>query len=380
MNPRPIQQLFRSAFEQRQYAISEVEIPTLATDVEREGVAGILHMLDCHHRRLPPAVFRELQAVSVARTAWESCHQTVLSPLLAELARIAATPVILKGTALAYSLYAQPFLRERSDTDLLVPGDRLLDVERALRAMEWSQRDTPASTGYQSQWFLICRRGYEHTLDVHWRINNSELLSGLFSYDELMTTAIQLPRLAPEAYGTDPVSSFVIACMHRATHRTNPYYHGGHANHSANRLIWLFDIHLLASTFGAREWDAAARTARDKGLAHACLDGLHACETILGTRVPAEVFELFRASGAERASRYLAAGAMRQGWLDLLAHRAWSDRVAHGKQLLFPPSQYMREKYRDAPVQWVPWLYVRRIVTGLARRLSYRASDRRSPT
>ncbi|GAH12931.1 unnamed protein product, partial [marine sediment metagenome] len=55
----------------------------------------------------------------------------MLARVHAALAEIGVQPVLIKGTALAYALYSDPVLRERGDTDMLIPSterNRVHDV------------------------------------------------------------------------------------------------------------------------------------------------------------------------------------------------------------------------------------------------------------
>ena len=52
---------------------------------------------------------------------------------------------------------------------------------------------------------------------------------------------------------------------------------------------------------------------------------------------------------------------------DFLAFERWSDRRGWAKELAFPSADYMRSKYSDAAGTWLPILYARRALTGVAR-------------
>ena len=69
---------------------------------------------------------------------------------------------------------------------------------------------------------------------------------------ELLARALPLPALGPHARGPGDVDALLIACMHRATHRHNPYTVNGEDHHDPDRLIWLTDIDLLARRLSHR--------------------------------------------------------------------------------------------------------------------------------
>ncbi|MFB1488898.1 MULTISPECIES: hypothetical protein [unclassified Thiocapsa] len=83
----------------------------------------------------------------------------------------------------------------------------------------------------------------------------------------------------------------MIACLHRiANIRTG----------RANRLIWLYDIHLLAGTLEPDQWRSLEALARARGFAGLLLDGLLAASARLGTRLPDETVETLRDSAASQ--------------------------------------------------------------------------------
>jgi hypothetical protein len=62
----------------------------------------------------------------------------------------------------------------------------------------------------------------------------------------------------------------LLACMHRGTHRHNPYYVSDEPHFGGDRLIWLYDLHLLAGSFSEHDWQSLIARAEGKGLLGAC--------------------------------------------------------------------------------------------------------------
>ena len=348
----------------------------LLRQAEVHGVLPLLH--GCEGRGgWPPALLDQLRSHAIQWAMWELGHQRVLSQTLAALAAIGVQPVLIKGTALAYSLYPDPALRSRGDTDLIIPIEEKERVHQVLAGLGFDRRlgMTGEFVSYQASYTRDDPMSGSHTLDLHWKINNSELLSRLFTYDELRRDAQPLPRLCPQALATSPVHALLLACMHRATHRQNPYYVGGEAHHDADRLIWLYDIHLLAGALNDVEWERVASLARDKGLGAVCLEGMLRATECFGTPYPGPVTTVLSDStGAEAAARYLDGGKLRQQWLDFLALGDFSRRLTFLREVAFPPPGYMRARYPEAESSPLARLYLKRAVAGLARQV-FRGSD-----
>jgi hypothetical protein len=341
--------------------------------VERANFHGVDAYL--HHQGIPaswPAsIGKALRQEALRLTLWEGSHQRVLGEALDALHAAGAAPVIIKGTALAYCLYAND-VRTRADTDLLVANEHKMQADQVLRQLGWQR--SPGVSGdfvsYQAAYTYRAPDGMTHALDLHWKISNSEVLARLFNYDELMGGARSLPGLGAHAWAPSHIHCLLIACMHRATHRTNPYFVNGKADHSDERLIWLLDIHLLAQQMSPADWSACLALARDKGLCGCTREGLLLAQERLGTRLPEGVLEnLATAPSREAASDYLTASKLEQQCLDLRALQGWRNRARLIREVLVPPAAYMQARYGGASWQ-LPWLYIRRAVLGATKRLS----------
>jgi len=240
------------------------------------GVQALLHEHLLDMKAWPSSILQRLRSQALAQAMWEMRHQQVLADVLARLADIGVQPVLFKGTALAYSLYGNPVLRARGDSDLIIAAadrPRVVDALASLGFMRASlgSRD---SSSYQASYTLQAADGSHHTLDLHWRINDSESLSRLFTYEELRQHATQLDALSPHALAAGPAHALLLACMHRAVSMHTPYYVNGEAYFSGNRLIWLYDVHLLAQALTAGQWEGFSDLAERKGLRAICLDGI----------------------------------------------------------------------------------------------------------
>ena len=176
-----------------------------------------------------------------------------------------------------------------------------------------------------------------------------------------------------------PVDALLIACMHRLVHLRTPYYFEGVARYSADRLIWLYDIRLLAERFSEEDWKEFARRAIDKGLAGVCRDGLVCARTLLGAPCPPAALEaLSRAGQEEVPSAYLRAGWLQRECMNLRAIPGVSGKLGFLAKVAFPPTDYMRSRYSGHGPGWLPWLYARRVFGGIMKRLRGRptATDR----
>jgi len=336
------------------------------------GVRALLYNHLAHARGWPAVVVNRLRDNSVASAMWESHHQRILSRLLGALAECGIEPVLFKGTALAYAYYEDPALRSRGDTDMIIASAQREEAQAILRILGF-QQDAAVSgdlISYQACYWVRDPLGSVHAIDLHWKINNSELLSRLFTYAELRERAVKLSNLNPQALATCPADALLLACMHRQVHRQSPYWVDGVAYFSADRLIWLYDIRMLASTMRRGDWNLLVRLAREKGLSAVCQDGLRRAGQLFYPACPTRVLDaLDPGRRAEPPYTYLHASALQRGFLDFRSLEGTARKLRFLRELLFPPAAYMRSQYADVRPDWLPWLYARRAFNGLAKRL-----------
>src|SRR4029079_8986539 len=123
-------------------------------------------------------------------------------------------------------------------------------------------------------WTRTDPAGATHHLDVHWRIKNSPMLAHALSYEELVTRAAPLPDLGPNACTPAPVHSLLFACVHRAGHVNVPLDEEGVARFGRDRLILLYDVHLIAGRMAQDELDEFVALASQRKMRAICGEGL----------------------------------------------------------------------------------------------------------
>ncbi len=325
---------------------------------------------------LPAEVLPALRLANHRSVALSLLWATELRHLLTDLRAVGVRPLLLKGTPLAFSCYPQPGLRPRTDTDLLIrPDDRAATYD-GLRA-----RGYRATVGVDGDYvsyqccFIQAGSGDQRLIvDLHWRINNSQLLAPLLSYDELLDRAHPVPALGPLALAPAPADALLLACLHRAGHLADQAMIEGEQRCMADRLIWLYDIHLLVKTLNRTEDESAGSIWGDwlqrveaKRLRDICRDGLQATANRFATPVPGRVWQALRV----RDQHAIPVGVFhtrgwRRAWRELGALSDWRARERFVRENLFPSPTYMRHKYPERG--WLALRYLQRIAQGVWRR------------
>ena len=330
------------------------------------GVAGLLARNGSSLDGLPDEVAAAVQSQAVAQAMWELRHRALLAELLSSLAEERIVPLFLKGTAVAYDLYDPPANRARGDSDLLVARHDVGKAQRVLKALGYRAANDERGvreTDLQQSWSLTCEDGSSHCIDLHWQVMNSPAFADVLTYEECLAASVALPRLAPNARGLDRVRTLMHTCLHRAIHITSPYVVGGRTYYGGDRLIWVYDIHLLGTALTPDEWLRFRVLARQYGAAAVCLDGLRAAQQAFATPIPEEVCaELGIAPRTEKISHYmLHSRQLGRAWRDLLAVRGVRRKLAYLHSRLWPSARFVQDKYGRGPGSPVAHLYLRRI-------------------
>jgi hypothetical protein len=346
--------------------------------VRYQGVDLLVYPRIAKRCEWPSTVLENIRRTSLERTHWELRHRALLSDVLSSLQKAGIIPIVFKGTALAYSLYKSPASRARGDTDILI---RESDLERCRDVFE--SHGLAAPTGipgnqlsHEETWVLETPDGGYHAIDLHVRINNSNVLSQLFNYDELYSSGTWIEKGQLFARIPGRVHSLLIACMHREVHKLSPFYVDGKAIYDGNKLIWFYDINLLARSFDSQDWNDLVDAAEAKGLSAACIEGLELAVTQFCCPFPGAIQNRLKGDNKySAATMYFRGSNLKREFMDYRAIPGVQKKLQFLGQLIFPAQDYMRWKYQDSKLSWLPWLYVRRAVEGLGGRLLRRSGS-----
>ena len=349
-------------------------------ETRRHGVAGLLHLGQEAIAGWPEAVRAGILGRAAVADHWEERHRAALLPVVAGMRERGVEPIFLKGTALAYLDYPAPGLRERSDSDVLVPAEHRAAAHAALLAAGFAP---VAETGrevftQQQSYALTDAHGLVHAVDLHWQINNSPFLSRLFEPAAVEADSRPLPVLGPGARAAGMVDSLLLACLHREVHALyaearldGPAPAGGPPRREPEALIWLYDLHMLAGAMDGRDWSRVVEQARHRGLATICGHGLARARALLGSPCPEEVLiALADVPRTAPPAAWLAASALARHRADLGAVRGLGSKARWLREALLPSGAYMRQLYPGRERAWLPWLYVERAASRAVRRVA----------
>ena len=311
-------------------------------------------------RGWPEAIGAEVRAVRRRDAAIDALRRQPLVDLLEAFARSGVEVLIVKGTQLAFTHYQQAWLRPRVDTDLLIRrGDRA-SAERVLRQSGYrpaTHFDGELVT-QQIQYRCEARGPAAEAIDLHWRLANPHVFAGALEFEELARDARAIPGLHPCARGLSDAHALLLACLHRVAHHDN-----------SERLIWLYDIHLLTRSLTVPAGNTVVQLAADRGLRAVCTDGLERAQSRFRTPVPADLLERLRATRdtSEPAAVLLRPGRRPVDELltDLRSLRGWRSRLRLLGEHVLPPAAYIRHAYGVRNPLLVAAAYAHRLTGGV---------------
>ncbi len=336
---------------------------SITDEVNQEGVIALLHeRINAADGQLDiPAEFREHIAILARKKSQQSLmREAECRRILAALKQPGIDVLLLKGSALAYWLYPSAHLRDCSDIDLLFSSyEETQKAIKLLESMQYSLRD-PVLAGDLVSFEQTCVRdssnGAGLEIDLHWRLSSSPLFAYQFNFNELNSAAIALPKLGENARGLSPMHAFFNACMHRIQNMSEG---------TQDNLKWLYDMHLLASQFSPKDWQAIADISTERKLAGICLHGLLAAQREFKTVIPDSIISVLAKASKNEPMQ---AGKM-DDWFyiqyrSFLAFPALRLRLHWLRQRLLPNADYLKARYGKAGIVH---LFFSRIKAGIQR-------------
>lgn len=283
-----------------------------------------------------------------------------LGRLLTLLERGQIPVVLLKGAALAHTVYADPALRPMADLDVLVPYTAF---PRA-RAIMIEQNYAPIlESGDDFDWHFAHAQGFSGRgkqpmlVELHWHI------FGLPYYRERIPIEWFWSRTMPARLGERTVQVFSpqAQVLHLAAHLA--------LQHQQRPLVWSYDLALVLSHWRDQiPWEQMIDSAGAFELSEVLRSALALVEQVWDVTVPSHAWELLGVHGSVR-ERLLSAALTadrveaRDVW-DGFQMPGLKGKLGYFRQVLFPGIDYMRTRYHIADARWVPLYYLARLGKG----------------
>jgi hypothetical protein len=213
--------------------------------------------------RLPTAVQRSLQGAYYTAAGINAVQRRETESVLRALDDAGIETVLMKGTPLAYTVYADPACRLKGDLDIWLPPAQLPAAIEALRPLGYATRDKanrPAAfillTGGEQQ--LFGQDPGTGLVELQWPALRGEWVRRAAAVDHAAIWArrIAVPIEGRSTWAMAPEDLIIHLCLHLAI------------NHTFDESVLrnLLDIHLVASRLSP-DWDAVVERAASWRLA-----------------------------------------------------------------------------------------------------------------
>ncbi|PIV33793.1 MAG: hypothetical protein COS34_05860 [Lysobacterales bacterium CG02_land_8_20_14_3_00_62_12] len=258
----------RLALSQHWRSLDRAQAERLGAVAVSEGVAALLY---AHADQPSASADHWLKPAAQMLALRELAHQAALSTVSAQLLKHSIPCLLIKGEALARSLYSTPAVRSRSDIDLWVDHQQLGPLQSILCQLGYPA--VKQIVQHYARFEVVHGQAtpYPIGFDLHVRPFFRPRLLDERPFAAVWQDASVLAEL-PGLRVPAASDSFLIAALHLAR---NPH----------KRWIWLYDI----DQFCQREPAAVQRAGQqsvDWGYAALVADALRRAEQVFGTTPP----------------------------------------------------------------------------------------------
>lgn len=347
----------------------------VARQIFFHGIALLLIEADCAHLDWPRSLVESVGQEARLQTFWEIDHRKRLAKLIAALHSKGASALLIKGSALAYSVYRNPALRRRGDSDLLIEGIG----KNAARAVlsDCGFERTGDWHPLQEAWIADTDYGFSHEIDLHWQIKSSALVSARLGTVIPSTSPVELAPLGPDARGLAPIDNLLLTAINRASHVIFGYRNEDTVLFEGDRLIWAYDAHLIMAKMDSAQRDRMVQLARAAGCAALVRDTLQFAQAALGAPIEDDILEALAGTAGEETITDYYIGSDNSSRLgdDLSASPDLAMKTRILRRQILPGRDFLSERFPGTERWPIAILWLRRI---LARLFGCASGARRS--
>ncbi|HLJ81836.1 MAG TPA: nucleotidyltransferase family protein [Ktedonobacterales bacterium] len=274
----------RAASARRDEALAEALAEALTTPLDWERVLDLADVHGCvpllaaelgappRRNAMPASILRRLCALNAALALRRQAQLHALGDVLDALAVRSIQPVLLKGAALAASLYPDSDLRPFQDIDLLLRSPaEVRSADLALRQLGYVrvEHEPAEMAGFHTVYAWPAR---SITVELHSDI--LQLGLPMRTASAVWSTRESVGVAGRQVHSLGLEYQVLHLCVHLHTH-------------GYGRLIWLKDLDLLVrARGGAADWDHIWALAETEGVTISMRHALATVRDLLGTPVP----------------------------------------------------------------------------------------------
>jgi hypothetical protein len=225
--------------------VSEQEWQSWLKFVEWHGMSSLIFTLLRSmeiHSQPPVEIYAALRQAYFANAARIMVRRSQLEILVKQLRIEKIEPVVLKGAAFGEMIYSDILQRPSADIDILVSKK---EYEKARKIILQNGYDSKrGERTREMDW--ICQEDFipigndkdrKHVVELHWGLSSHVQILNKIDTPLLIRQAVKVEGLNHSMLVLHPVHALIHTCAHLLYTHINEL-----------RLIWLYDIHLLAQS------------------------------------------------------------------------------------------------------------------------------------
>lgn len=338
----------------RQHTPPPVDLKRMQMLVLDHGIASCLyHNLKPTQSALAKQILPDSQRLQLI--AVEMLRETEFTKTMEYLSlQLESPPIVFKGQALAYDLYEQPWLRPRSDTDVLIKIEHLAELKKVMLGMEYKEIPTVNESLITYQ--ISMRKkltNHSYVWDIHWHFSNRTAYQSILNYSSLIQNTRHIFINKHGFLAPNKVHDLLIACLHLIGHHLEKI-----------RLIWLYDIYLLLEALTDVEKEEFIEFAIEHE------EVAIAWQTImiyLDKYLPDARTEKFKQKLSQMDIDQLKNRTYLNRFMKDAQGLTKKDKIRYFRQHIFPSKNYMMERFRLRHHWQLPVWYFIRIIRAIPK-------------
>lgn len=345
--------------------LNVVDWATLVEHARRERVESLLYVALKNQgwlAQLPPEIAKRLRFMYLRADVANWRIFRMVENVLAQFEREHIPLVLLKGAALAATLYPNPGLRGLGDLDILIRVEDRTRVDTLMQANGFTillELADGFGDDFRSEKTFVRNDNRGISVDLHWHVINVPSYVRQVSVDWFWarTLEVSFGKLCAQVWNWD------AQLLHLIEHF---FIH-----HQMRGVRWSHDIALLLALHQSElHWDEILNAAHQFHVLPALNATLTLIEDVWGVPVSASVRAQLGVPSQDLANRIgmIIATAERphiRVLRDGLSYRNWRDKLAYLFHCFFPSPTYMRARYRIAHPFLIPLYYLWRLFLGV---------------
>ena len=333
--------------------------------VRAQALAPLLYHILCGRAIMPAAIEEGLQVAYFENARDNALRFHELGRVLRHLAATGVQVVLLKGAALAETVYHDIAARPMGDLDLLVQREDVMPALGALSELGYTPTHAEAFAGvtldFENEVQLLKPGPVDTLIEIHWSLLNSPHYQHKLPMAWFWESALPVQVEGGTALALGPEALLLHLCAHLALH------------HGSSGARWLHDVAEVVYGFRDRlDWEQVLTRAQAWDLVLPVQQVLGRVALDWQAPIPGGIQQRLSAlqpSPAEmRVNAWLTAPARpvaQRFWADLASMPAWRDRLRYGWSSLFPSASYMRQRYGISHLLLLPLAYPYRWLLGV---------------